>query len=71
MNKGNQNGRQKIGVTKKISVTLPEEDWRIIELKAASYSEGIRNIVDEWRGNPRRKKCGCIVNSQWCKHDTN
>ncbi len=62
--------KSKIGVTKKISLTLPEEDWKIIEMRSASYSEGIRNIVDEWRGSPRRKACGCKENSQWCKHDT-
>lgn len=63
------NNRKKIGITKSISLTLPEEDWRILQLRASSPSEAIRNIIDDWRGNKPRKQCGCVVNSEWCKHD--
>lgn len=42
-------GRPSIGVTKKVSITLPEEDWEWID-KQGKRSETFRELVRRARG---------------------
>lgn len=51
-------GRKRIGTTRTIKLTLPDEDWNILLYNGATYSEAIRNIIDDWRGNPMRDEKG-------------
>jgi hypothetical protein len=39
-------GRPPIGITKKISVTMPEKFWEHLDAKAKSRSESVRSLVD-------------------------
>lgn len=38
-------GRKKIGSPRRVSLTLSEEHWKIVEQSGATISEAIRNII--------------------------
>jgi len=42
-------GRKRIGTTKTIKLTLPDEDWAFLQLIAPTPSEAIRDLVRNWR----------------------
>jgi hypothetical protein len=44
-------GRKRIGTTRTIKLTLPDEDWAFLQLIAPTPSEAIRNIIQQWREN--------------------
>ncbi|MGE6619299.1 CopG family transcriptional regulator [Bacillus thuringiensis] len=38
-------GRPSLGITKKVSITLPKEDWTRIEESKKSFSQFFRELV--------------------------
>jgi hypothetical protein len=42
-------GRKRIGTTRTIKLTLPDEDWAFLQLIAPTPSEAIRDLVRNWR----------------------
>lgn len=42
-------GRKRIGTTKTIKLTLPDEDWAFLQLIATTPSEAIRDLIRNWR----------------------
>lgn len=43
----NKMGRPSLGVTKKVSITLPDEVWEIIENRFDNKSAYFRSLVDK------------------------
>lgn len=43
----NKMGRPSLGVTKKVSITLPEEYWKMIEDRFENKSAFFRSLVDK------------------------
>ncbi|WP_242486873.1 hypothetical protein [Peribacillus sp. TH16] len=43
----NKMGRPSLGVTKKVSITLPDEVWELIENRFDNKSKFFRSLVDK------------------------